>query len=163
MKVTIDSMIWIYEFDPHSPESVNVKKWMRGKEGALEKYEEIILNTIIPLEVLHALSKKVKLNYTVVYNAVMAIIGLRTVKVVDLDSRLLLKSMEIFGKYRIAGIGGRDASILATMVDQDVGLIATHDKNILSIVDYQRIDPTFDPPLIFEAGEELDRNQFEFH
>ena len=156
MKITIDSMIWIYEFDPHSPESQNVQKWMRGEEGALNHYEDIILNTIIPLEVLHAMSKKMKTNYTLAYSATLAIMSLQNVTMVDFDSRLLVKSMELLGKYKKYGIGGRDASILATMTDQNVSLIATHDKNILSITDFQRIDPTFTPPLILKVGEPFD-------
>jgi predicted nucleic acid-binding protein len=154
-------MIWIYEFDPHSPESQNVKKWMRGEKGALNHYDDIILSTIIPLEVLHAISKKLQTNYTLAYNAVLAIVGLQNVNVIDFDSRLLLKSMEVLGKYRTFGIGGRDASILAAMDDQNVNRIATHDKNILSITDYQRIDPVFTPPLILKVGEPLDRDKIE--
>ncbi len=156
MKITIDSMIWIYEFDPYSLESKNVQKWMRGEKGALNHYDDIILNTIIPLEVLHVMSKKMKANYTLAYNAALAIMSIQTVTMVDFDSRLLMKSMELLGKYKTSGIGGRDASILATMIDQNVSLIATHDKNILSITDFQRIDPTVTPPLILKVGEPFD-------
>ena len=156
MKITIDSMIWIYEFDPYSPESKNVQKWMRGEKGALNHYDDIILNTIIPLEVLHAMNKKMKGNYTLAYNAAMAIVSIQTVTVVDFDSRLFMKSMELLGKYKTSGIGGRDASILATMIDHNVSLIATHDKNILSITDFQRIDPTVTPPLMLKVGEPFD-------
>ena len=149
-------MIWIYEFDPYSPESQNVQKWMRGEKGALNHYDDIVLNTIIPLEVLHAMNKKMKGNYTLAYNAALAIMSIQTVTVVDFDIRLLMKSMELLGKYKTIGIGGRDASILAAMIDQNVSHIATHDKNILSITDFQRIDPTVTPPLILKVGESFD-------
>jgi AbrB family looped-hinge helix DNA binding protein len=58
------------------------------------------------------------------------------------------------------GIGGRDASILATMNDQQVECLATHDKNLLSIPDFYRIDPVFSPPLILPLGQEFDPVHF---
>ena len=38
MAITIDSMIWIYSYDPYAPESKNVKSWLRGKDGALQTW-----------------------------------------------------------------------------------------------------------------------------
>ena len=57
MAITIDSMIWVYNFDPKAPESKNVRKWLYGEQGALKQYS-VVLNTIIPLEVLHSMVKK---------------------------------------------------------------------------------------------------------
>jgi len=160
MSITIDSMIWIYSYDPYAPESRNVKKWLRGKDGALQSHKQIILNTIIPLEVLHSILKKPSIDFTVAYNAALGIIALENVVIVDFDTRLLAELMTLLGDYRTYGIGGRDASILATMKDQNVIKIATHDKNILSIPDFLRIDPVFSPPLILDVDESLDKEKF---
>ncbi len=160
MTITIDSMIWIYSYDPHAPESKNVKSWLFGKEGALQSYTQIVLNTIIPLEVLHSISRQTSVDYTLAYNAALGIIAMEKVKIVDFDARLLTETMTLLGEYRPYGIGGRDASILATMKDSNVEKIATHDKNILSIPDFYRIDPVFSPPFVLKIGESLDHKDF---
>ncbi len=120
MFITIDSMIWIYNIDPNARELQSVKQWMRGKTGALQKYDRIIINTIIPLEVLHALSKNPSVEYTLAYNAASSIIALNNIKIIALDSRLMKETLTTFGKYRHSGIGIRDASILTTMLDKGV-------------------------------------------
>ncbi len=61
-----------------------------------------------------------------------------------------------FGKYRHTGIGVRDASIITTMLDNCVTNLVTHDRNLLSIKDFKRIDPVFSPPLTLEIDEPLD-------
>ncbi len=160
MIITIDSMIWIYSYDPYAPESKNVKSWLRGKEGALQTHKQIVLNTIIPLEVLHSIYKKPSVDFTTAYNAALGIIALKNVILVDFNSRLLAESMTLLGDYRTYGIGGRDASILATMKDQNVVKIATHDKNILAIPDFFRIDPVFSPPLTLNVDELFDQEEF---
>ncbi|MCK4848218.1 MAG: type II toxin-antitoxin system VapC family toxin [Candidatus Heimdallarchaeota archaeon] len=159
MSITIDSMIWIYNFDPKAPESRNVRKWLCGKHGALKQYS-VILNTLIPLEVLHSISKKKTIDFTTAFNAALGIIALEKVVLVDFDSNLLSETMTLLGEYEKYGIGGRDASILATMKDQNVERIATHDKKLLSISDYYRIDPVFSPPLILRIGEKFDPIDF---
>jgi predicted nucleic acid-binding protein len=153
-------MIWIYSIDPYAPESKNVKRWLRSKEGVLHTHKQIVLNTIIPLEILHSISKKPSVDFTTAFNAALGIIALENVVLVDFDSRLLTESMTILGNYRTYGIGGRDASILATMKDRNVLKIATHNKSILSIPDFFRIDPVFSPPLVLEVNEPFDPEAF---
>ena len=160
MAITIDSMIWIYSYDPHAPESKNVKSWLRGKKGALQTHKQIVLNTMIPLEILHSISKKPSVDFTTAYNAALGIIALKNVVLVDFNSRLLAESMTLLGDYQTYGIGGRDASILATVKDHNVMKIATHDKGILSIPDFIRIDPVFSPPLTLNVGELFDQEEF---
>lgn len=159
MSITIDSMIWVYNFDPLSPESINVRKWLYGEHGALNQYS-IILHTLIPLEVLHSMTRKRTIDFTTAFNAALGIIALEKVVLIDFNSNLLSESMVLLGDYEKFGIGGRDASILATMKDQNVERLATHDKNLLSITDFFRIDPVFSPPLILNKGEEFDPIQF---
>ena len=54
--ITIDSQIWIYYWDINAPEHDNIKTWLNGteKDGTLFM-EEIILSSIIPIEVAHHL------------------------------------------------------------------------------------------------------------
>jgi len=151
-------MIWLYNFDPKAIERQNVSHWM--KTEILEKEREIILNPIVPLEVIHALSKNPKVEYTVAYNTAVAIVALETVKVVDLTSEVMYESFLLLGKFREWGIGGRDATMFATMEAEGTTTIATHDKNVLMVPAYRRIDPVFSPPLVMEAGEAIDKCLF---
>jgi predicted nucleic acid-binding protein len=159
MSLVIDSMIWVYNFDPLSPESSNVRNWLYGKRGALIN-NSVFLNTLIPLEVLHSLNRKPSIDYTTAFNASLAIIALENVTLIDFSSTLLSETMILLAEYDSFGIGGRDASILATMNDQQVECLATHDKHLLSIPDFYRIDPVFSPPLILTKGEEFDPVHF---
>jgi len=43
--------------------------------------------------------------------------------------------------------------MLATMLRRNVDTIATHDKKLLQINDFRRIDPTHHPPRIFDVGQ----------
>lgn len=160
MSIVIDSMIWIYDIDPHAPESANVRKWMRGSNGALRKFEHIVMNTVIPLEILHSIGRNPSVDFTVAYNATLAIISLQNVDLVDLDVNLLKSTIDIYSKFRKKGIGTRDASLLAVMQSKNIDSIATHDKNLLSIGNFVRIDPVFSPPLFLDAGEAFDESKF---
>ncbi len=159
MSLVIDSMIWVYNFDPLAPESTNVRKWLYGEHGALNQHS-VFLNTLIPLEVLHSMSRKRTIDFTTAFNATLAIISLENVVLIDFNSTLLSETMILLGEFEKFGIGGRDASILATMQDQHVEYLATHDKNLLSIPNIYRIDPVFSPPLILEQGEDFDPTHF---
>ena len=159
MPLVIDSMLWVYNFDPLSPESSNVRTWLYGEGGVLTT-NSVVLNTIIPLEVLHSLSRKPSIDFTTAYNATLAIISLENVTLIDFSSTLLSQTMILLAEYNSFGIGGRDASILATINDQQVDCLATHDKNLLSIPDFHRIDPVFSPPLILLPGQEFDPSHF---
>jgi len=88
-----------------------------------------------------------------VYDYVLRMLALKNVTTEPLDRDLLHASMHVFERYYKYGIGGRDATILATMLRRNVDTIATHDKNILQITDFRRIDPAHHPPKIFQVGQ----------
>lgn len=152
--IVVDPIIWVYNCDVRAPEYENVHSWLEGKdrEGVIDS-EEILVNTVIVMEVVHNLRRRAQLPPELVYDYVLKMIALKNMTTPSLDSNLLHASMRVFERYYEHGIGGRDATILATMLRRNVDTIATHDKKILQITDFRRIDPTHHPPKIFDAGQ----------
>lgn len=153
--IAVDSMIWIYNCDVHAPEHENVLLWLQGKNkgGGVIDREELLVNTVIVMEVIHNLRRNAQLPPTPVYDYSLKIVTLKTMTVAPLDKELLHLSMHTFERYYDYGIGGRDATILATMIKWKADTIATHDENMLKITDFRRVDPTHRPPIILEEGE----------
>lgn len=163
--LTIDAQIWIYYFDIKAKEHNNVVKWLIGdNEDGILFNEQILLSSIIPLEVAHNLFKlKIKnkdLDEEQVEEMLLSLISLENCHLIDVDQFLILQSIKILKKNVSLGIGGRDALILATMEHSNVKTIASHDKNILTLKRLKRIDPVFHPPLILEVGEDLNFPDF---
>ncbi len=163
--ITIDSQIWIYYWDLDAPEHNNVKSLLNGKknDGILFN-EEIILSAIIPIEVAHHLYKIANnskdLDKDTIEDLILSLISSNNCQIVEIDSVLLVDVINKMKNYSSLGIGGRDTLILATMDRLKVLTIYTHDKNILNLVNYKRIDPVFNPPLILEINEKFNEEVF---
>lgn len=152
--IAVDSMIWVYNCDAKAPEHKNVHLWLEGKDGeGIIDSEEILINTVIAMEVVQNLRRRAQLSPELVYDYILKMLALKNVTTAPLDMNLLHTSMHVFERYYEYGIGGRDATILATMLRRNVETIATHDKGILQITDLRRIDPTHHPPKIFKVRQ----------
>ncbi len=160
--ITIDSQIWIYYWDINAIEHDNIKNWFNGteKDGILFK-EELFLSAIIPIEVAEHLYKIKDLGKEIVEDLILSLISSNICQIIDIDAILLVDVIQKMKKYSALGIGGRDTLILVTMDRLKVSTIATHDKNILALKNYKRIDPVFDPPLILEIDDDFDNQDFQ--
>lgn len=132
--VFVDSNIWCYFFNQSAKEHKKVAKYL---DVALET-KEIMMNAIIVMEVSHFLIKnlgsvrgKEKLGQLLAFPFI----------VIDFDYNLLLDSVEMLSQYTHTGIGGRDATILATMKKLGVGKLITHDKAFKKIDFIEIMDP----------------------
>lgn len=132
--LTIDTNIWAYYFDKGAREHRYVKKPV---EEALRS-EQIVLNTVIVMEVAHFLVKnlgpmlgKEKLDTFLTF----------PLTVVDLDYRGVLESVEELRKYSHFGIGGRDATVLAFMRRSASKRIMTHDEALKKVGWLEVLDP----------------------
>lgn len=153
--IAVDSMIWIYNCDVHAPEHRNVHLWLEGERGetGVIDLEDLLINTVIVMEVVHNLRRRALLPPELVYDYVLKMVTLRNVTVAPVDRELLHTSMRLFERYYSYGIGGRDATVLAAVLRWKADTIATHDKNLLKITDFRRIDPTHHPPRILEKDK----------
>ena len=132
--LTIDTNIWAYYFDKDSPENRRVT----GPVEKALKSEQIVINTIIVIEVAHFLVKNLgpvngseKLGVFLSFPFVVS----------DFDYRSALDSVEMLKRYSHLGIGGRDATILALMSKAKVKRIMTHDMALKKVDWVEAIDP----------------------
>ena len=68
----VDAMIWIYNCDVKAPEYKNVHLWLEGKDGeGVIDLEEMLVNTVIVMEVVHNLRRRAQLSPELVYDYVL--------------------------------------------------------------------------------------------
>jgi len=129
----IDSNIWAYYFDVDAPEHKFVVPEVRKalQEGAL-------INTVVAMEVAHFLVK----NLGPVLGKEKFDIFMGFPFVVDeLDLELVRAAVDDLCKYSHLGIGGRDATLLASMRRKRVDRVMTHDEALKRVPDLKAIDP----------------------
>jgi len=132
--IFVDSNIWCYFLDESSKEhrkSSNFIKKILGKE-------DIVTNTIVLMEISHFLVKnlgsvtgKKKIDVFLEFPLITE----------DLNYSYAREAIALLCQYSHAGIGGRDATILATMKKLGVKRIATHDKAFKGVEWIELIDP----------------------
>ena len=157
LTLTIDSQLWIYYFDTNAQENPNVQKWMRE----VIPHSKIWISSIIPMEVAHNLYKVTNLGKEDIEKLLIKWITHENIFIIDTNHQILLIAFDLLKSYRNMGIGGRDCLILASMLVKEIDTIATHDKNILNLDGWNRIDPVLNPPLKLVKGEKLDMTVFE--
>ncbi len=128
----IDSNIWCYYFDESAEEHEAVSEKL---EAMLE--ENVAINTVVVMEVAHYLIKNLGSEGT----RKMEVFLSYPMKVVDLDQYLTRRSVEYLARYSHTGIGGRDATILASMDEIQAMRLMTHDRAFKRIASIEVIDP----------------------
>jgi len=142
--IFIDSNMWCYYFDQRLPEHKQVIEPMRE----IIKSEEIVCNTIIVMEVAHYIvrhfaeeSARKKIDHFV---------NLRNMKIADFNRQIMTETIETLIEHGYTdGLGGRDATVIATMNSQNMQKIISHDgvfKRLASKLKLEVIDPVQAPP-----------------
>ena len=120
--IFVDSNIWCYYFDQRVPEHKHVREPMRE----IIKSEEIACNTIIVMEVAHYIVRH--FNEKSARKKIDFFINLRNMQISDFNREMMQESLESLLEYSYAdGLGGRDATIIATLKSQNIRRIITHD------------------------------------
>lgn len=124
--LTIDSNYWVYYFNRAAKEHKFVIKTI---EDSLDR-EDIVINTVIVMEIAHFLFKflgtrkgKKKVDVFLSY----------PLKILEFDLETQRMAIELLGEYSNVGIGGRDATILAMMKKRGIKKIITHDSAIKKV------------------------------
>jgi predicted nucleic acid-binding protein len=150
----IDSQIWIYYLDPNASENHIVEPWM---DDILD-HDTMLINAIIPMEIAHNMfvvkNDRTKLLSQKTSDFINTLIIAENSLFVDIDQALVVAALHLLKDLRGNGIGGRDALIIASMQRHHVNTIATHDKNMLKLTQFIRIDPAASPFLKLDIGEE---------
>ncbi|MEX2725734.1 MAG: type II toxin-antitoxin system VapC family toxin [Candidatus Sigynarchaeum springense] len=152
--LVVDSQIWIYYLDPNAPENRHVEPWL---DDVLD-HETILLAAIIPMEIAHCLfaikDEKTKILKEKASDFIENLVLAENCVFVDVDQPLVIEALHLLEELRGLGIGGRDTLIIASMQRHGIDCIATHDKNMLKLTRFRRIDPAVSPPLNLAIGDE---------
>jgi predicted nucleic acid-binding protein len=132
--ILIDTNIWAYYFDATLDEHTHV---IKPVETALRQHSAAVNSTIV-IETLHYLVRRLgplaggdKCHVFLNYGIPLYI----------LDAQGLELTRQKLCELSHLGIGGRDASLLATMTQQELQEIMTHDQAFKRVPDIRVIDP----------------------
>jgi len=100
--------------------------------------DKIVINTVVVVEVAHFLIKNLG---PIIGRSKLDVFLSFPFTVVDLNYDLTLRAIEFLAKYSHDGIGGRDATILATAESLGLNSIMTHDEAFKRIDWLKVIDP----------------------
>ena len=135
----VDSNVWCYYFDQRLPEH----KYVRDAMREIIKSEEIACNTIIVVEVAHYL-----VRHFTEKNArkkIEIFVNLSNMDIADFNRQALNETVENLLAYAYAeGLGGRDATVIATMKLLSIRRIVSHDnifRRLASKLELEVIDP----------------------
>jgi len=131
----IDSNILVYALNKDLPEYLPCKELLinivNGKELAS-------IPSIVFMECFHALVKAFKFKEVEVKKRLVAIMDSKNINVLDISTSSILLAFEIAEKYKT---GGRDSLIAASLLENKIQEIYSHDKDFDKILLINRIDP----------------------
>ncbi len=131
--IMVDSNIWAYYLDVEAPEHPSVvpevRKALRGG---------VLINTVVVMEVAHFLVKNLG---PVLGREKLDVFISFPMQVDELTLELARGATGELSRYSHLGIGGRDATLLASMRRKGVRKIMTHDEALKRVPDIKAIDP----------------------
>ena len=135
----VDSNIWCYYFDARLPEHMRVRDAMRE----IIKTEEIACNTVIVMEVAHYLVRH--FTEKIARKKIETFINLTNINIADFNRQALNQTVETLLAYAYTeGLGGRDATVIASMKLQNIKKIVSHDdifRRLANKLELEVIDP----------------------
>ncbi|MBA7545449.1 tRNA(fMet)-specific endonuclease VapC [subsurface metagenome] len=131
----IDSNILVYALNKDLPEHLPCKELIidivNGKEL-------VSIPSIVLMECFHALVKAFKYKEVEVKRRLIAIIDSKNINVLAISTSSILLAFEIAERYRT---GGRDSLIAASLLENKILEIYSHDTDFDKILLIKRIDP----------------------
>lgn len=131
--IFVDSNIWCYYFDRSAHEHNAVSKKL---EKILD--DGVAINTVVAMEVAHYLIKNMGSD---VGRTKMDLFLSYPMEIMNFDQYLARRSVEYLAKYSQTGIGGRDATILASMEELEIKKLMTHDRAFKKLDFIEIVDP----------------------
>ena len=135
----VDSNICCYYFDTRLPEHLRVRDAMRE----IIKSQEIACNTVIAVEVAHYLVRH--FTEKVARKKIETFVNLSNLDIADFNRQACNESVETLLSYGYAeGLGGRDATVIASMKFQNIKKIVSHDdifRRLANKLELEVIDP----------------------
>jgi len=131
----IDSNILVYALNKDLPEHLPCKELLLN---IVNGKELVSIPSIVFMECFHALVKTFKYKEVEVKKRLVAIIDSKNINVLDISTSSILFAFEIAEKYRT---GERDSLIAASLLENKIQEIYSHDSDFNKILLIKRIDP----------------------
>ncbi len=131
----IDSNILVYALNEDLPEHSPCKELLIN---IVNGKELVSIPSIVFMESFHALVKAFKYKEVEVKQRLIAITDSKNINVLDISTSSLLFAFEIAEKY---GTGCRDSLIAASLLENKIQEIYSHDSDFDKILLIKRIDP----------------------
>lgn len=132
---SIDSNILVYALNNDLPEHLQCKELIIN---VVKGKELVSIPSIVFMESFHALVYVYKFQVNEVQSRLIAFIDSRNVNVLEISTSSILLAFEIAEKYKT---GGRDSLIAASLLENKIQEIYSHDKDFDEINLLKRIDP----------------------
>ncbi|MGC9203053.1 MAG: type II toxin-antitoxin system VapC family toxin [Thermoproteota archaeon] len=121
--IFIDSNMWCYYFDKRLPEH----KYVREPMQKIIKSEEIVCNTVVIMEVAHYIVRH--FTAKIARKKIEYFTNLENMKIVDFDRQVMTEALENLVEHaHTYGLGGRDATVIATLKLLNIKKILSHDE-----------------------------------
>jgi predicted nucleic acid-binding protein len=138
--IFIDSNIWCYYFDQRLPEHQLVRDPLRK---ILLSNQELACNTIVTMEIAHYLVRHFEESQA--KKKIEFFVNLKNLQIIDFNNKTMAASLDQLLNYGYSdGLGGRDATILATMNSMGIKTLMSHDqvlKRLSTKLSLNTIDP----------------------
>jgi len=121
--ICLDANVWIYFLDADLDEHEAVHDTVE----AVLRSDPLFTTTVLQMEVIHYLTNQVAESDTYVET----ILSTEDTVVAELQADDVARAAELLDEYEHAGIGGRDATVLAAMERHDVQRLWTHDDALV--------------------------------
>jgi predicted nucleic acid-binding protein len=120
--------------DSRLPEHTQIKAPIR--ETLMKN--QIYVNTVTVMEVAHYLTRN--LNTTSAREKIEALLNLRALKILDFDRETMNASLTLLEKFGGSmGLGGRDATIIASLLKNNIEILFTHDYVLKRVASRHRV------------------------
>ncbi len=133
----IDSNILVYALNKDLPEHLHCKQLLIN---IVNGKELVSIPSIVFMECFHALVKAFNFSEVEVKKRLIAIIDSININVLDISTSSIILAFELSEKYRT---GGRDSLIAASLLENKIQEIYSHDRDFDKILLIKRIDPIF--------------------
>jgi predicted nucleic acid-binding protein len=131
----IDSNILVYALNKDLPEYLPCKKLLIN---IVNGKELVSIPSIVFMECFHALVRAFKYKEVEVKKRLVAIMDSKNINVLDISTSSILFAFEIAEKYKT---GGRDSLIAASLLENKIQELYSHDTDFDKILLIKRIDP----------------------
>ena len=132
----IASNILVYALNKDLPEHLPCKQLLINIINGIEL---VSLPSVVFMESFHALVKSYKYKEVEVKKRLVALIDSKNINVLVISTSSVLLAFEIAEKFKT---GGRDSLIAASLLENNIQEIYSHDSDFDKILLMKRIDPT---------------------